>query len=147
MKETILLEEKKKRLFIITGIFYFLGGVFYLYIYNALLIGQLFGVFTLAGGIFQIVYFFIGVSENSKYAAKVKITDKVIELKSSFWKAAELLNWSDIKSIQFVNYHVEFELLSGKKAFPYKTSANQSKQVKRLLTEAATPKNIEIIGG
>lgn len=147
MNETILLEGKKKLLFIITGILFFLNGTFNLYLNTIPPFGQIIGILMMSGGIFYIVYFFIGVSENSKYAAKVKITEKVIELKSSFWKATELLNWSDVKSIQFANYQVEFELLSGKKAFPYKTSANQSKQVKRLLTEAATPKNIEIIGG
>lgn len=94
-----------------------------------------------------LIYSFMGYSLKSKYAAKIKVTDESIELKSSFWKPLIAINWKDIRHIEFGNFSIAFELANETKLVTYNTSAEQSIQVKQLLRDTAGQRNVQVIGG
>lgn len=146
LKESILLERhNSKILFIVTGCVFLLNGLFNILNNHIKPFGLVFGIVMLILSGFYIVYAFLGFSSNSSYSAKICITEKFIELKSSFWKSAVFIYWSDIVSIYLVNRKVGFELKNGEKLFSNKTKSDQFKQLNRLLKEVAEPKNINII--
>lgn len=101
----------------------------------------------IAFSIFYVLYAYTGNSVKSKYAAKIRITDELIELKTSFRKPAITLSWTDITHIQFGSYRVSFQLPEGIKTIHYETSAEQSIQLKQLLRASAGKHRIQVADG
>lgn len=144
---TILLESGNKGSFILMAVIFLINGIVYLM--NGHMEGYrlLLGAAMIAAGIFHAFYSALAFSENSKYSSKVRVDDKLIELKSSFWKRTLLIKWADVKRIHFTNGKVKFELANGTKAFPYGTKSKKSKQLKNMLGEFAELLRIQVIGG
>ncbi|MEM6736225.1 MAG: hypothetical protein AAF620_09170 [Bacteroidota bacterium] len=147
LERTLLLEPGNKTLHIFIAFIFFINGIIYVIGEQSegyrLLLGIAMIIFSICSAFYAVLAF----SEDSKYSPKMRVNDKLIELKSSFWKRTDFVNWSDVKLIHFASYKVEFELYHGTKAFPYNTKGLKSKRLKRLLREFAEPRNIQIIGG
>jgi len=147
MEKSILLEQRNKTLWILLAVLFCVNGVMHLINEQLPLYRMILGILMILLSIIYATYSFLGFSVNSKYAAKLRITDQLIELKSSFWKPLVKLNWDDVKNIQLDNFKVIFELTSGTKSISYNTSAERSRQLKQLLKETAEQRNIQVIGG
>ncbi len=104
-------------------------------------------VFMFTGSVLSIIYSITGFSSDSKYAPKIKIDDDHIELKRNIFKPATILNWPDIKRIEFGQYEVNFHLLESEVQFMYKSNRHVSLDIKQAIREAAELKNVEITGG
>ncbi len=145
MEKSILLERRSRILWILIAVIFSSNGVIYLTSKELQIHQMILGVLMLLVGVFYAVYSFLGFSVNSKYAAKAKISDQFIELKTSFWKSLIKLNWQDVNSILLGNYKVEFKLANGTKSITYNTSAKRSKLLKQLLRESAEQRKIQVI--
>ncbi len=98
-------------------------------------------------GLYFIMYGYLGQSKKSKYAPKVLLTNEFILIKKSIWKPAKHLNWSDIKSIQYGSYQIDFQLTKEAYTFTYNTTSSTSLEIKRAIREFAENKSIEVNGG
>ncbi len=100
--------------------------------------------------IFGVFYFFYGIlrySTKSKFSPKVKIDDQTIELKDGMWKPARILKWSDVSSITFQSYELNFRLQDSVYKFTYDTNPENSREIKQTIRKLAERKNIEVTGG
>ncbi|MEQ8554448.1 MAG: hypothetical protein RIC06_12035 [Cyclobacteriaceae bacterium] len=147
MSKTILLEEKNKFVLIATGMIFCISGPLHIINNSIEYVSIPLGILMSITGVAYLGYSFVGFSKESKYAAKVRLTKNLIELKSSFWKPSVFIKWSDVKLIHFASYKVEFELTEGSTAFPYNTDSQRSRELKSTLREFAEPQNIQVIGG
>ena len=147
MERTILLEPGNRTLWVFMSVIFFISGLTHLIDEQTAWYRLILGIAMIVFSIFYGFYAALAFSEQSKYSPKVRVTDKLIELKSSFWKRTFTINWPDIKLIHFASYKVEFELSNGTKAFPYNTNSQKSRQLKSILREYAGHQNIQVIGG
>ena len=146
-ERTIVLEPGNRILWIFMAVIFFINGITHLLNEQLEWYRLILGIVMIALSIIHAFYSVLAFSEKSKYSSKVRVNKKLIQLKSSFWKRAHLINWSDVKLIHFASYKVEFELSNGTKAFLYKTESKKSKELKSMLREFAGPQNIQVIGG
>lgn len=147
VERTILLEPGNKKLWMIIAVVFFVNGITHMISDNLEWYRLLLGIAMIIFSVFYSFYAVFAFSEDSKYSAKVRVNNKLIELKSSFWKRTRCVNWSDVKLIHFASYKVEFELYHGTLAFPYNTKSQKSKRLKSLLREFAEPRDIHVFGG
>lgn len=146
-ERTILLEPGNRILWIFMGVIFFINGITNLANEQLEWYSLILGIAMIALSIIYAFYSVLAFSEKSKYSPKVRMNNKLIQLKSSFWKRGYLINWSDVKLINFGRYKVEFELSNGTKAFPYNTESKKSKELKSMLREFAESQSIQVIGG
>jgi hypothetical protein len=147
MEQTLLLKKNNRKQWIaMAGLFTF-NGIVLMFGKDLVVVRFITGGAMIIMSISYLIYSFIGYSVKSKYAAKVRITDHLIELKTSFWKPLLTLRWADIQHIQFASYRVEFELRDGIKSIHYETSAEKSIELKQLLSASAAQHNIQVSGG
>ncbi len=147
MEKSLLLEKKNPKQWIAMAGIFTVNGIILMLGEDLVKLRYITGAAMIILSILYLVYAFAGNSVKSKYAAKIRITDDLIELKTSFWKPLVTLNWADIRHIQFSSYRVEFELPDGLKTVNYETSAEQSIQLKQMLRASAEQHNIEVTGG
>jgi len=147
MEKTLLLEKTNRQVWIAMAGIFTLNGIILMFGEDLVIIRFMTGAVMIILSVLYLVYSFIGYSVKSKYATKIRVTDDLIELKTSFWKPSFILRWSDIKHIQFDSYRIDFELPDGIKSISYETSAEQSIQMKQLLRASAKGHNIPVTGG
>ena len=107
--------------------------------------GLILGILIFIAGSYSLMYGLTAFSENSKFALRVKVDDKIIEIKNKFFKPVTRLNWSDIQSIEFGLYKITFQLEGTSKVFEYKSNADVSINIKRTIREIADEKNIKVV--
>ena len=98
-------------------------------------------------GMYVIIFALINFSRTSKYAAKLKIDDSYVELKTSLFKKGIKLKWQDIESVSFKPYRVDFKVADTVEVITYDTTSDISIDIKETLREVAESKNIKVIGG
>lgn len=104
------------------------------------------GVFTILSSIYCAGYTWLNFSKNSKYAPKMRIGNKQIELKQSFWKEAFVVNCEEVKQIHLGQYKVKFELANEVIELAYDTASEKSKQIKKALRALAMERQILVSG-
>lgn len=127
------------------GRYFFINGITHLINEQTIWYRSFLGIVMIS-----IIYGFYATwafSERSKYSAKVRGTDRMVDFKNSFWNRTYTMNWSDIKLIHFANYKEEFELFNGTLAFQYNANSQKSKQLKSIIREYAARHKIQVIGG
>lgn len=138
-------------LFPITGlIFLTTGGARLIYDFNAsndAVIGLIIGILMSVMGLYYFIYGLTAFSTNSRLALRIKITDEFIEIKDRFLKPPIHLIWTDLKSIEFGKYKIVFQLEESNKVFSYKSNANVSVEIKKMIREMADEKKIEVVAG
>ncbi len=154
MNQTILIGDKNnfsmktnRILWVSSGVLYIALGIFQIYRYQNEDLSFLAWSYLIIGGLFLILYGFMGLSEKSKYAPKVLLTDEIIQIKKSFWKPAKQLKWSEISSINYKSYEIDFHLNKETYTFSYHTNAETSIEIKKAIREHSERKNIEVMGG
>ena len=105
------------------------------------------GILFLAATIYYFFYASIGFSSNSKYSPKVRVDESTVVFRNSVWKPSKRIKWSDISTIAFHSYQIDFETKRGSISFSYDSSADVSKSIKHTIREFAEMKGIEVIGG
>lgn len=145
MEKSILLEQQNRTLYILLTVIFFINGVMLLIREPLPPYQMVLGILVILLSIIIGIYSFLGFSVNSTYAAKIRITDQLIELRPGFLKPLIQLNWQDVKNIKLGNFNIEFELTNGTKTISYSTSAERSRQVQQLLREIAEQRNIQVI--
>jgi hypothetical protein len=136
--------KANKYLFISTGILFLINGIYHLFSNILDPIGLFLGILMLLGGIYYLIFGIFGFSKNSSLSMKVKVDEKMIELKNSFFKPSTKLDWKEIKTIEFGNYEIVFKGNSFDKIFNYNSSADISIEIKKTLKEFAIKNNVEI---
>lgn len=149
MDKSILLEQRNQIFSILMTIVCGINGVMILIDDRISLFRDALGVSMLLLCLFYGFHSVLGYSVTSKYAAKIRVTDNLIELRTKFGLVGTTLklNWQDIKEIQFDSYSIHFKLSDGTKSVRYQTSSERSRQLKQLLRETAEQRNIQISGG
>ena len=133
--------------FILTGLLFLFNGVLNIYNNSLEPLGLILGIGIFFGGIYFTFYGMTAFSKYSRFAMKIKITNKIIEIKNKLFGSAMRLNWSDITSIKFGFYEIIFQIENTTEVFEINSNADVSKEVKRIIREQAELKNIEVIGG
>lgn len=153
MKQIILLTSNtnyvsaktNRMMMIIGGVVYVGLGIFQFYRYqNEYLV---FLILTSISGIYFIFFGYFGLSEKSKYAPKVFLNEDFIQIKKSFWKPANKIVWSEVLSINYRSYQIDFRLNKGVYSFNYNTTSETSIEIKRAIRSFAEIKGIEVNGG
>ena len=138
-------------LFPITGlIFLTSGGTRLIYNFNAsndAVIGLIIGILMSVIGVYYCIYGLTAFSTNSRLALRIKITDEFIEIKDRFLKPPIQLIWTDLKSIEFGQYKINFKMEGSNKALSYKSNVDVSIKIKQAIREMADKKKIEVVGG
>lgn len=134
-------------LFSLTGLLFLANGIFNVYANSIEPVGFILGVLMILGGVYYCIYGLTAFSRSSRYALKVKMDDKVIELKNSFFKPAIRLKWADLQSIEFGAYEISFQMEGVRKIFSYHSNPNASIEIKKSIRAVAEARNIQIIGG
>lgn len=98
-------------------------------------------------GLYFILSGYLGQSRKSKYAPKVLLTNEFILLKKSLWKSSKQLKWSEMSSINYEAYQINFKLNKEFYIFSYDTSSDTSIEIKRAIRSIAMEKGIEVTGG
>lgn len=145
MERTVLLESGNRAVWLVLAVVFFINGIIQLVEEHTEGYRIFLGITNILLSVFYSFYFVFAFSEQSKYAAKARVTDEFIELKSSFWKRTFTMKWSDIKQIHFESYKVEFELSNGTKAFPYNTKTKESKEFNKVLRQFSESRNIAVV--
>ena len=146
MNRTVLIEAQKQWLIITIAVIFCVNGVIQFLDHSGSLFRVGIGIMMLLLSIYYAVYSILGFSLKSKYSAKIKITEKLLELRTKFWFDGVMLtlNWEDIRSIQFSKYKIDFELTNGQRSVPYR-SISEAK-LKQIIREAAEQHSIEVVG-
>lgn len=154
MTKTILIGMKNrfsakanKWLFNLTGLLFLINGIFNIYTNSIEPIGFILGVLMIIGGLYYLIYGMTAFSKNSKYAQRVNIDNKIIELKNSFFRPATQLKWTDIRAIELGSYVIDFQVEGGRKKFSYQSNADVSIEIKKSIKEFAESKSIRISEG
>ncbi len=105
------------------------------------------GILFLAATIYYFFYASVGFSPNSKYSPKVRVDESTVVFRNSVWKPSKRMKWSDISTITFHSYQIDFDTKKGPVTFSYNASADVSKSIKQMIRESAEMKGIEVIGG
>lgn len=147
MERSVLVEKQNHALGIFMAFIFFLNGTLHLLDDRISPFRTILGIVMIILGTYYSIHSILGFSANSKYSAKIKVTDKLIELRAKFWGSVITLNWQEVKNIRFSNYRVDFELHDESKSIHYSTTAKRSIQLKQLLRETAKQHSIEVSGG
>lgn len=107
----------------------------------------IFAVILMLGGLYGILYAFLGLSKHSKFSPKIVLTDKHLTIKKSFWQSGLKIEWSELTSITFKPYQIDFQLSKELYIFEYETNAETSLEIKKSIRDYAVSKEIEVIGG
>ncbi len=130
-----------------SGVLYIVVGAFQIYKYSNEGLSGLAWSYLIIGGLYLILYGYLGLSEKSKYAPKVVLTNEFIKIKKYFWKAGKKLKWSDISSIQYKSYQINFQIGKENYFFIYITNPDTSIEIKRAIREVAEINSIHVSGG
>jgi len=147
MEKTLLLEKQKRWQWIAMAALFTINGIILMLGDDLVNVRWAIGLAMIFLSLLYIIYFFLGYSVKSQYAAKLRITDQLIEIKASFWKPIITLRWSDIKKVHFGHFQVDFELSDSIKTVSYDTNTEKSIELKKLLRESAEKNNIIVSGG
>ncbi len=145
MDRTVLIEAHKQWLIIVIAVIFSVNGVIQFLDHSGSHFRMGIGIMMLLLSIYYSVYSILGYSLESKYSAKIKITEKLLELRTKFWFDGVMLtlNWEDIKSIHFSKYKIDFKLTNGQRSVPCR-SISEAK-LKQIIREAAEQRNIEVV--
>ncbi len=145
MDRTVLIEAQKQWLIITIAVIFCANGVIQFLDHSGSQFRMGIGIMMLLFSIYYAVYSVLGFSLKSKYSAKIKITEKLLELRTKFWFDGIMLtlNWKDINSIHFSKYKIDFKLTNGQRSVPFR-SISEAK-LKQIIREAAEQRNIEVI--
>jgi hypothetical protein len=154
MNHTILIGDKhtfsmktNRILWVFSGVLYIGTGIFQFYRYQDEGISYFVWILLILGGLYLIFFGVLGLSEKSKYAPKVALTDETIQIKKSFWKPAKQLKWNDITSINFKSYQIHFQFKKETYTFNYNSTADTSIEIKIAIRSFAESKGIEVVAG
>ena len=103
--------------------------------------------FTLIGGIYAMVYALIALTKFSSLSPKIRLSDSLIQFRSSITKKSKTLAWSEVEKIHFQPYQIDFILNKETIEFPYHSNSKISKRIKDTLRIIAESNKIEITGG
>ncbi|MFY0605571.1 MAG: hypothetical protein JXR10_02580 [Cyclobacteriaceae bacterium] len=78
---------------------------------------------------------------------RVQISDSEIVTRTKLFGPTTKILWSDIESIRYASYEIEFHLKNGKETVFYTCNPEISLDIKRSIREFAEDKNIDISGG
>lgn len=154
MSKTILIGRKNdysvranRWLFSILGFFFVLGGILRV-------IGKYYGPFEFSFGILQmltgvyaIVFALFVFNKNSRFAPKVTVNDKFIEIKKGILKSPNKIMWSDIRRISYDSFEITFDMGVTTEVFRYETASDISIEIKKAIREVADDMGIEVVGG
>jgi len=146
MDRTVLIEAQKQWLTIVLAVIFSVNGVIQFVEHSSSPFYMGLGLLMLVLSIYFVVYSILGFSLKSKYSAKIKITEKLLELRTKFWFDGVMitLNWKDIRSIRFSKYKIDFQLTNKEK--PVFFRSNSEAKLKQIIREAAEQRNIEVVG-
>lgn len=154
MNQIILIGDKNpfsmktnKIMWVFSGVLYIGTGLIQFYRHQDEAISFFVWILLILGGLYLILYGFVGLSEKSKYAPKVLLNEDYIHIKKSFWKPAKQLKWNNVSAINYQSYQIDFRLNKETYSFTYNTSSHTSIEIKRAIRELAENKGIEVIGG
>jgi len=94
-------------------------------------------------------FFYLGTativqSKTSKYAPHFLISQDLIKIKTEVFKKPKLINWNDVKKVEFGNFKIGIKDTSGLQYYPYKTRPETSIELKRAIKVVAAEKEIEV---
>lgn len=78
------------------------------------------------------------------FSPKITINQTKIILKKNVFKRAVVLNWGDLKSIQFDRFRILFRLMGAEFIFDYKSNEAVSIEIENAFNAMAKAKGIEI---
>lgn len=134
---------KNKWVLIASGLFFVPAGIYHILLNQSFYI--VIGIMWIIVGLY---HFFNGILLiDSKFAPKVKVDERMIELKNNLWKPSIKSIWIEMSSIRFNPYEVVFQLEESLISFSYNTDSELSIEIKKTIREIAEYKNIQIIGG
>ncbi len=79
--------------------------------------------------------------------SRVRIGDSTLEFRKSFFGKTWQLDWSEIMSMEFRSFEIQFNLKDNVKVFSYNSKPETSIDIKKSIREMAEKKDIEVIGG
>lgn len=95
-------------------------------------------------------YFFMfaaGFNKHSKFAPRVRITEKIIQFKRSVFTSPYEIIWQDVTAIEFQSYKIIFSGANSSYSVRYETTPEISLEIKRAIRAAAESKGIPVNGG
>ena len=131
----------------LTALLFLSNGILQLYPAPDSRADLIFGVLMIVTGIFYGFFGLTAFSKKSGLALKIKVNEKAIELKNSFWKPSTSVNWAEIRSVELGNYEISFELDNLRKVFHYNSNPETSMEIKETIREFAELRNIRVTGG
>jgi len=102
---------------------------------------------TLGAGLYAIILVLMVFTDLFGTAPKVVVSNNNVLLKSRVFKSVKTIDWSEIKSIGFHAYQIDFKLETAPVFFDYRTSAKVSRLVKDAIRDMAELKNVPVTGG
>ena len=129
-------------LFMIIGTGFFLTGANDIYL-SGLSVesmgNMVFGGFFCA---YAIVTYFA-----TSYTPRIQIDSSTLELRNKVFGKTWQLDWSEIRSIEFRSFEIQFNLKDDVRVFSYGSNPETSMDIKKSIREMAENKDIEVIGG
>lgn len=109
--------------------------------------GYVLAILLILAGLYAILYAILGLSKKSTFAPKIKLSEKAILIKNSFWKAGDEIRWDNITSVEFKPYQINFQLINSIYTFDYETNSETSLEIKQAIRAFAAISSIEVKGG
>ena len=98
-------------------------------------------------GLFCLLFILFVLTDLTGTAPKVVVTNEGVLLKAKVFGSGRQIKWSEVSSMIFHSYQIDFKLDSEPVFFSYKASANVSRDIKQAIRDMADMKNIPITGG
>lgn len=81
------------------------------------------------------------------FAPKMTITDFDVKIKLKILSGSIRILWTDIQSIEFAQYKIDFQLRDRVEEVSYSSNSETSIEIKSAIREVADQKNIQVVGG
>lgn len=98
-------------------------------------------------GFFIVVYRIVNFT-TTFLTPRVTLDESKITLKNKFFGSRKLVGWSNINSIDFGQYVINFQLKAGgRETFSYRAHPDVSVEIKEAIREIANAKSIDVADG
>jgi len=88
----------------------------------------------------------VGLSEKSKYAPKVSLTNEFISIKEKLWSSSHTYNWAEIEEVTLGSYQLIIKTKSESNTLNIDSTKQIAIAIKKAIRVFAVNKNIPIIG-